>query len=127
MWLRLLPLELDGIDIKDITGPENQAADGDNVIGIMDDTCKKLYALYQSNMESADKLALEARYCKDKDKRKELTASSYKSTMVAHTVYQIMFMEIRDQFKCWDMNLDIKEGFKIVMFPIGQQSPFQIF
>ena len=125
-WLRLLPLELDGVDIDGVAEPENPLNDGDNVIGDMDDTCKKLYALYLFNMQAADKLAVEARYCKDKDKRKELTAGSYKSSMLAYALYQIMFMEIRDQFKCWDMNLDIKVGFKIVSFPIGQQSPFQI-
>ena len=126
MWLKLLPLELDGVNLDDIVEPENPVDETGDVIGEMDITCKKLYTLYMLNMQTADKLALDARYCKDKDKRKELTAGSYKSSMLAYALYQIMFMEIRDQFKCWDMNLDIKVGFKIVSFPIVQQSPFQI-
>jgi hypothetical protein len=127
MWLRMLPLELDGVNPDDIVEPENPVDGTGDVIGEMDITCKKLYTLYMFNMQAADKLALDARYCKDKDKRKEFIAGSFKSLMMAHTLYQIMFMEIRDQFKCWDMNLDIKAGFKIVSSPIGQQSPFQIF
>lgn len=126
MWLRLLPLELDGVNLDDIVEPENPVDETGDVIGEMDITCKKLYTLYMFNMQAADKLALDARYCKDKDKRKEFIAGSIKSHMLAQALYQILFMEIRDQFNCWDMNLDIKAGFKIVSSPTGKQSPFQI-
>ena len=127
MWLKLLPLELDGVNLDDIVEPENPVDETGDVIGEMDITCKKLYTLYMLNMQTADKLALDARYCKDKDKRKELTAGCIKSHMLAQALYQILFMEIRDQFNCWDMILDIKAGFKIVSSPTGKQSPFQIF
>jgi len=114
-FLKLLPLELDGIDNDHIIEPDYPITKDDKVIGTMSESIKKLFTLGRLLEKDAKQTALDMEFCTDRTKKREMVAKvaelAAKSTVIKHLVW----IGIRDETGEWLETVGVRSGFKVVI------------
>lgn len=116
-FLKLLPLELSGIDESDLIEPGFKPEKNDNVVGEMPDMCRRLFTLGLGLEKTARQYLLDAQYCTDKAVKSQLLAKANESAKKAQVLMLLMWIGIRDELELWGENIGMREGFKVVTRP----------
>jgi len=114
-FLKLLPLELDGIAENDIIEPARELEKGDREVGIMSDTVKRLFTLGRLLERDSIQSILDGKYCADKAKKLELEAKASELEAKSHAINELMWISIRDEFSLWSEGTGVRQGFKVVV------------
>ena len=124
-WLKLLPMELEGVSPDDFVEPPHTGYKTDKVVGTMSDICKRLYTLHCQLERIAGQSSLDANYCNDKMEKKRLEAKACECVEKAGTMMAIMWIAIRDEFEIWNRYIGIRIAYKVVTCPEheGRQMP----
>ena len=121
-WLKLLPLELSGIDEPDLVEPGYTLGRNDNPVGEMSDMVKRLFTLGQLLEKDANQANLDARFCTDRRKKVELQTRANEFITKATVIKELMWISIKDEFGLWNMNVGVRAGFKVVTMPDNEDS-----
>ena len=116
-WLKLLPLELDGINKLEYIEPDHPSEKGDHSVGEMSDTTRQLYTLGILLEKDGRQHQLDAHYCDDKTRKLELEAKAVEFLSKATIIRELMWIGIKDEFGLWGENIGVRRGFKVVIRP----------
>ena len=107
-WLKLLPLELQGI--TDIMEPPGDVGENDNVVGVMSDDLKRLYTLWRMCTKESEQARLNYRYSPNpEDKHKAL---EYKSK--AEALQHIFWTCVNEEFDLWHRySTGVRKGWQV--------------
>jgi len=122
-WLKLLPLELDGINKSDFIEPDHPLTKGDQEVGEMSVMSRQLYSLGISLEKAANQHNLDATYCNDSAKKPELEARATELMSKARILKELMWVGIRDEFGLWGENIGVRVGYKVVSRPSDTDIP----
>lgn len=116
-WLKLLPLELDGINESEFIEPDVALKKTDQQIGTMSEMARRLYTLSRLLAKDANQFNLDAHFCNDKVKKSELVAKSLEFVAKATVIQELVWIGIRDDLGIWDEPIGVRMGFKVVTYP----------
>jgi len=116
-WFRMLPMEMDMLDIHDVIEPDNPgASDNETAVGLADNDIKKLYTLMIRTEEKATRTLVDARYERDKEKKEQLRTQAIAQKAKADVLREILFSVVRDTFNLWDQNIGIRAEWIVVTY-----------
>lgn len=113
-WLKLLPLELDGINKPEYIEPDHPLAKGEHSIGEMSDMTRQLYTLGILLEKDGRQHQLDANYCDDRAKKLELETKAAEFLSKSNIIRELMWIGIKDEFGLWGENIGVRIGFKVV-------------
>jgi len=121
-WLKLLPLELEGID--ELIEPIDEVKEGETIVGVVSDDLKKLWTLFRSIRKSADLLSIEVKYrqagAEENGKISELLSK-------ARALELIFWIGVFDELQLWGHpdQPGLRIGWQVVEFKQSKtQFPF---
>ncbi len=114
-WLKLLPIELAGINDDEIVEPPYGIETGDIVVGDMPAMSKQLYGLGMALERDASQFALDARYCAEPEKKEALGVKAGELMTKSKTLKDMMWISLKDEFGLWDKSIAVRKGFKVVI------------
>lgn len=114
-WLKLLPLELDGI--TNFIEPDHPLTEGDQEVGEMSDMSRQLFTLGRLLEKDARQLRLDAHYCNDEVKKLELEGKCAELMDKSNVVRELMWIGIKDDFGLWRDSIGVRVGYKVVTRP----------
>ena len=116
-WFRMLPMEMDMLDISEVIEPESgNPEDNETPVGIADSDIKKLYTLMIRTEEKATRTLVDARYERSKDKKEQLRIQAIAQKGKADVLREILFSVVRDTFSIWDQNIGIRGEWIVVTY-----------
>lgn len=119
-WLKLLPLELNGIEENEFCEPETEVdPTKDHMVGEMSLDLKRIYTHWRGLRESADRAVLDAKYAKGNDQREALFMRAIELHEKAEVMEDIFWISLKDEFGLWgrensDNTTGVRKGFKVV-------------
>ena len=113
-WLKLLPIELDGLSSADFIEPPHRDIKDDKVVGLMSEDCKRLWTLHILLEKVSQQYRLDAHYCRDEAEKEKLETKAVECAEKAHAMLAIMWIAIRDEFEIWNRTIGIRVGYKVV-------------
>lgn len=116
-WLKLLPLELSGINESDFIEPDHAMSKGEHQVGKMSNMSKQLFTLSKLLEKDAKQLQLDAHYCNDKAKKSELEAKSNEFVAKSSVVRELMWIGIQDELGLWNAHVGVRVDYKVVTKP----------
>ena len=119
-WLKLLPLELSGMDKVEIIEPEYPVGKNDHLVGEMSDMTRRLFTLGRLLEKDANQSKLDAQYCPDKARKAELQSRANEFMVKSNIIKELMWVGIKDEFGLWNISIGVRAGFKVVTMPDSQ-------
>lgn len=115
-WIKLLPLELHEIEEGEFCEPETGPESGkDNIVGEMSIDLKRIYTRYRTLRESADRAAIDAKYAKKEEQRKEFLIKALELHEKAEAMESIFWISVKDEFGLWGKeSIGVRKGFLVV-------------
>ena len=114
-FLKLLPLELNGIEPDDYVQPKAPLGNRENQVGVMSDDLKKLYTLWNNLEKDASQHLLDYKYSNRQDDL--LLAKAAELGSKAEIVKGLFWVSFNDEFELWNKrNIGIREGFIAVWY-----------
>lgn len=132
-WISLLPLDLDNITPEQIIEPTDELSPGDEEIGIMPETSRKLFTFGRMMERDSGLRQLDARLTNDQNTRAGLLSKAFELGTKCNLIRDLMWIDIRDELHLWHYtDIGIRRGFKVVhsksnpvlrMFGFGGELP----
>lgn len=122
-WLKLLPMELDGINESEIIEPDHPMEKSAAPVGEMSSLSKRLYTLGRLLEKDANQYNLDASFCTDKVEKPKLKAKSYELMTKAGVLKSLMWISIKDELGLWNDHVAVREGFKVVKLSADEDGP----
>uniref|UniRef100_A0A6M3X547 Uncharacterized protein n=1 Tax=viral metagenome TaxID=1070528 RepID=A0A6M3X547_9ZZZZ len=115
-WLKLLPLEIDGVE--ELIEPVEVLKGDDTVLGVIcSEDLKKIWSLYKSLRKEAELLAVEQKYTTPTDEEKGKVAEL---ATKARALELIFWIGVQDELQMWarpqDFSHYICAGWKVAEF-----------
>lgn len=123
-FLKLLPLELEGVDKSQYIDPGSEVEKTDNIVGTAPDNLKKLYTLWKLKDKAAAELALKATYSRSKEEVIEHLSKASEYHYKAEALKQLFWVAIHDEFSLWDKEVaGIRTGWQVIWHDDDNPSP----
>ena len=125
-WLKILPMELENIDAKELDEPgEEVDPRSDVVVGEASDDLKRIYTLVNKLQEAAARYSIDARFSKDNRLRSDAEKKTYELKRKIETLMEIFWITLKDDFDLWDKDsVGIRKGWKVTYRKDGSPTTF---
>ena len=112
-WLKLLPLEIQEVDV--LIEPTDEVKEGETIVGTISDDLKKLWTLCRSMKKSAELLSIEVKY---KQADAEATGKVSELLTKARALEMIFWIGIFDELQLWGHpeQPGLRVGWQVVEF-----------
>ena len=123
-WLKLLPLDLQGID--QLQEPTDDVKEGENVIGVISDDLRRLWTMYRSMDRAAKMLSVECQFRKASDEDRGKVSELVNK---ARVLYLLFWIGVQDELELWSHRdqCDIRSEWRVVEYRMPQPPPGLIF
>lgn len=121
-WLGMLKMELSLIGDEELIEPESGGDDesekDETFLGEATMEIRKLWTYFSTLEEKATRTLIEAKYCRNVDKRENFLKKASEMKAKAEMARSILFLTIRDQHEIWNPHLGvgIRSGWRVVSF-----------
>ena len=125
-WLKILPMELENIDAKELDEPgEEVDPRSDVVVGEASDDLKRIYTLTEKLQEAGVRYSVDARFSKDNNLRSDAEKKVYELHDKLEALMRIFWITLKDDFNLWGKDsVGIRKGWKVTYCKGGHPTSF---
>lgn len=121
-WLKSIQAELERVTGEDAVEPDYEGCRHDHVVGIADQSLRKLYYLFLQNKKQSQEAAASVLLLSDKEREAKLQEAAMYDTQ-ADVLRDVFWVSCRHSFpELWDKpHIGIRKGWKVVWTEHGHQ------